>query len=181
MELYIKVLNGKPEGHPLLKENISTAYPEVDFNNLPVWLAKFVRVPQPKLGPYEKAEVRYEWVGDVISDVWYIHQMSESEKANKIAIVKKTWIEDNCPVDWIFDEARCCHVPPVPFPQDGKEYIWVQQAGNWVEKKPSASPMSSRPPYPVTDPNDTRSFLWNEAKNDWEEVSPISLKNPNSP
>jgi hypothetical protein len=170
MKLYIKLLNGKPVDHPYVKENMETAYPDVDLDNLPENWAEFVRILCPKLGPYQSAEVAYEWDGDVVKDVWYVHDMSEEEKAQKQQRVKNNWKDDNGFPNWIFDEDKCCHVPPVPMPQDGKGYKWVQEAEVWVEVKIPPSVLSSRPPYPVTDPLDTRKFLWNETTSSWDQM-----------
>jgi hypothetical protein len=172
MELYIKLLNGKPVDHPITKENMESAYSHVDLDNLPVDWAKFVRVPRPQLGTYDVAEVYYEWVGDVVMDVWYTHTMGEEEKQQKQARVKKSWIEDGGFSNWVFNEETCSHVPPVSMPQDGKLYIWVQEATKWVEIDPPESPWTNRPPYPVTDPSDTRAFLWNETTNSWDLMDP---------
>ena len=156
----------------MLEENIKSAWPEIDLDNLPEWLVPFIRVPRPKIGVYEKTEVRYERVGDVVKDVWYTHQMSPSEKANKIEIVRKNYLTDGGFSNWIFDEETCKHIPPVPMPQDGKPYIWVQQANSWVETILPATPeLNSRPAYPVTDPTDFRKFVWNESTNSWEQMS----------
>jgi hypothetical protein len=165
MELYIKLLNGKPTEHPITKENMETAFPDIDLNNLPENWAKFVRVPQPKLGVYETAECFYEWDGDVVKDVWYVHPMGEEEKKQKQERVKKSWVEDGGFSNWIFDEERCVHIPPKPMPQDGKLYIWVQQATNWVEVEPpkSSVPTHNRPPYPT----DGKIYDFDESTNSW--------------
>lgn len=168
MKLYIKLLNGRPVDHPHMEENMKTAFSHVDLNNLPEDWAEFVRVPCPKLGPYDAAEVEYEWDGDVVKDVWYTHVMSPEEKIQKQRRVKNNYILDGGLSNWVFDEERCCHAPPVPMPQDGKAYTWVQAAEIWVEIKMPDTPLGSRPPYPVTDPEDTRSFLWNEITNSWD-------------
>jgi len=45
--------------------------------------------------------------------------------------------------NWVFDEALCLWVPPVPYPNDGKYYDWKQDTNSWVLS-------SSQPPVPVT-------------------------------
>lgn len=163
MNLYIKISNGKPVDHPYLEDNMKTAYPEIDLNNLPSDWAKFIRVPQPKVGPYEVTECFYEWDDDVVKDVWYIYPMSDEEKLAKQNRVKKTWAEDGCPANWIFDEETCTHIPPVPMPQDGKPYIWVQQALQWVEMPLPVVPAHDRPPYPT----DGKLYDYDESKKQW--------------
>jgi hypothetical protein len=163
MKLYIKLLNRHPVEHPHTEENMETAFPHVDLNNLPEDWAEFVRVPQPRIGPYEVAEVAYEWVGDVVKDVWYTHTMSAEEKLQKQQRVKNNYALDGGFANWIFDEERCCHVAPVPYPQDGKPYIWVQEAEAWVEIKLPTAPMNSRPAYPT----DGNVYNYDESTNTW--------------
>lgn len=163
MDLYIKVLTNRPTDHPITRENMESAFPYVDLDNLPSGWAKFIRVPCPRLEVYETAESAYDWDGDVIKDVWYIHQMSEDEKRQKQERVKQMWKLDNGPENWIFDEITCTHKPPKDMPNDGKQYIWVQAANNWVEVEQSPLPLNSRPPYPT----DGRIYNYNESNNTW--------------
>jgi hypothetical protein len=88
MNLYIRIVDGQPFEHPIFEENFLQAFPEVDVANLPPEFAKFVRVPQPLLGKYEKnPSVTYEWVDGVVTDVWTVEQMTDSEKADKDAAI----------------------------------------------------------------------------------------------
>ncbi len=34
---------------------------------------------------------------------------------------------------WVLDEATCLWVAPVPYPEDGGEYTWDEETGDWVE------------------------------------------------
>lgn len=34
---------------------------------------------------------------------------------------------------WTLDEVDCDWVAPVPYPQDGKVYIWSEESLNWIE------------------------------------------------
>lgn len=164
MQLYIKLLNNKPVDHPITRENMLSAYPEVDLDNLPEAWAEFVRVlPPARLGVYQLAEVSYEWVGDVVKDVWNIYPMSPEEKAAKQDRVKRNYLADGGFSNWIFDEEKCAHVPPVPMPTDGKPYVWVQAGLVWVEMPITPQPEHNRPPYPM----DGNTYLYNDASNSW--------------
>lgn len=166
MKLYIKLLNGRPTDHPIPHENMLTAYPHIDLENLPADWARFERVPKPKLGVYETAECFYEWDGDVVKDVWYVHPMGPEEKAQKQERIKKTWIEDGGFSDWVFDEARCVHVPPVPYPNDGEIYIWIQAAGAWIKPKLETPAADIKPiPYPL----DGKDYKFDSINNCWVE------------
>lgn len=45
--------------------------------------------------------------------------------------------------NWVFDEATCWWIPPLPYPDDGKNYYWEQEANSWVLAK-------MQPSVPVT-------------------------------
>jgi len=38
---------------------------------------------------------------------------------------------------WILDEQTCKWNPPKPMPNDGKQYIWVEQAKDWINYEPA--------------------------------------------
>ena len=72
MDLYIQLIDNQLVNHPLVKENVQSAFPDIDLNNLPNWLAKFERVSAPIIEPYEKNQRNiYEFVGEIVKDVWY--------------------------------------------------------------------------------------------------------------
>ena len=88
MNLYIRIVDGQPFEHPIFEDNFIQAFPDVDVSNLPPEFAKFVRVPQPVLGKYEKNPyVTYEWVNGVVTDVWHCEQMTDSEKTDLDAAI----------------------------------------------------------------------------------------------
>ena len=39
---------------------------------------------------------------------------------------------------WILDTETCLWVPPVPYPNDGKQYYWDEATLSWVEVPPPA-------------------------------------------
>lgn len=82
MNLYIRIDDsGNPVEHPIAEDNILVAFPGIDINNLPPWLAKFERVSRPyNASMYEKEYVTYEKVGEGYKDVWHTVSMSEEEK-----------------------------------------------------------------------------------------------------
>jgi hypothetical protein len=34
--------------------------------------------------------------------------------------------------NWIWDDPTCMWIPPVPYPTDGKYYLWNQELNTWV-------------------------------------------------
>lgn len=74
-ELFIKIVDGQPHEHPIVKSNLVWAYPNIDWDHPPANFAKFVRVarPQPPEGQRIASEsCTYEWDGDIVKDVWNV-------------------------------------------------------------------------------------------------------------
>lgn len=133
MKLFIRVKDGKPVDHPIVEENLKQAYPEIDTANLPPEFIRFVRVPQPRLGPYQIYEgVTYEMFGEFCMDVHQVKHMTVQQMIDKQNLVKERWAAGGW-VSWIFDEATCSFFPPVPHPEDGKPYRWDEPTVSWVE------------------------------------------------
>lgn len=164
MRMFIKILNKKILEHPILEDNMRSAYSHVDLNNLPEDWAEFVRVPCPRQGVYEVVQCHYEWDGDVVKDVWYTHPMGPEEKAQKQNRVKLNYLADGGYANWIFNEDTCTHEPPIPYPSDGGEYIWIQQAELWVPLKKQI-PLADIQPIPY--PTDGNVYEFDLASNCW--------------
>jgi hypothetical protein len=110
MELFIRIVDGKPFEHPIIGDNFRQAFPDVDTNNLPPEFARFERVAYPDVvGVYEVYEgVTYELGGDVYKDVYHFRPMTDAEKAAKIAEAQAQPHPDN----FVFSEAVCRWLPP---------------------------------------------------------------------
>lgn len=81
MKLFIQIVNGQPINHPIFEDNFKEAFPHIDVDNLPPEYVRFERIECPKnAGLFEVDEVRYEWGGDVVKDVWSVRPMTEVEK-----------------------------------------------------------------------------------------------------
>ncbi len=133
MELYIRVNNGEIIEHPLTKDNLIQAFPNIDFNNLPNWLMKFERVAPPTVGPYENNQrSQYEIINSVVKDVWYTDPMTPEEILEKQNMVKNDWEIYGFP-SWTFDEALCDFLPPVPCPGDENLYTWNEETLSWEQ------------------------------------------------
>jgi hypothetical protein len=65
-------------------ENFKTAFPHIDVDNLPSEFARFKRVVQPIPKTFEVVVgARYEWVGNVVQDVWILRPMTAEEESSK--------------------------------------------------------------------------------------------------
>ena len=135
MKLYIKLENGQPIDHPMLKENVIQAFPNIDINNLPNNFIKFVRVAPPSnLGVYEIYDgVHYEIIDGVCTDVHTVREMTAEEKQAKQDQAESDWAVHGYP-SWVFDEVTCSFESPIgPPPPDGKSHRWDEATVSWVE------------------------------------------------
>jgi hypothetical protein len=171
-ELYIRMLNGRPVDHPMLRSNLESAFPDVDFNNLPDWLARFERVAQPRIAVYEVATGPvYVIDGDQVRDQWVVRAMTDDEILIKQNIVKQTFAYDQPDkvASWSFQETTCSYTPPTPYPTDGLVYDWHELSQTWIPLPPPLLPEiivgqdgTQRKPYPLSG-----THRWDETINDW--------------
>ncbi len=138
MNLYIQIdENGKAINHPIMEDNLQQAFPGININNLPSNISKFQRTPFPTLTAYEKEpRVTYELRGDVYTDVYHHDYMTREEAIAFQNQVKAAWAADPGSFrSWLFNDVTCRYEPPVPYPDDGKQYRWDEPTTNWVEVK----------------------------------------------
>lgn len=91
MELYIQIRDGQPYEHPILGDNFREAFPHIDPDNLPSEFARFQRIEPPAPSAYEVLEGPvYQWVGDIVKDVWTVRPMTDEERTIKIGGLTKS-------------------------------------------------------------------------------------------
>ena len=134
MNCYIRMLNGAPSEHPIVRLNMSQAFPDMDLDNLPPEFAKFIRIEAPALGVYEKNQtVAYELVegmAGTYTDVFYSEPMTAEEITTKQDAVKAEWAISGF-ASWTFNEAICDYDAPVAMPEDGGPYYWIEDTTSW--------------------------------------------------
>lgn len=136
MELFIQIdENGQAKEHPIMGDNFREAFPHIDVNNLPSNFARFVRVDPPVPGVYEKNHrVSYQKRPDgVWTDVYTRDLMTKEEITAMQDQAKANFASINGPASWTFNEFTCRFEPPVPYPNNGKNYRWDEPTTNWVE------------------------------------------------
>ena len=85
MRLFIQIRDGQPYEHPIMFDNFVQAFPDVDINNLPPEFANFERVREPReCGPLQVEELSYQWVGDIVKDVWTVRDLVGEERETRI-------------------------------------------------------------------------------------------------
>lgn len=131
MQLVIRFENGQTINHPIAFENFLSLYPDANYDDLPSGFKKFIRVPRPIVGPFERISSSPSYVleGGIVRDVWEITSFSEQEKRQKIEEVRSLKPFDS----WSFIEEELRFEPPAPYPTDGKLYRWNEQLLSWEE------------------------------------------------
>jgi hypothetical protein len=145
INLYIKIIAGLPDGHPMVESNLLQVYPGIDLDNLPSNIAKFYRIPPPHPTIYQRVSGPVYALNDegVYTDVYTIEEISNSEKIILQNMIKASWIETNGHKSWLFNEATCRHEPPTPQPavipptstSTGAVYIWDENGLSWVPEE----------------------------------------------
>ena len=108
MDLYIQIRDGQPHEHPILGGNFRQAFPAIDTGNLPPEFARFERIPEPELGPFDVLEGPvYEWDNGIVKDVWTISPMTDAAKAAKIAEYQA-----RTPEGWTLNTETLTYTPP---------------------------------------------------------------------
>jgi hypothetical protein len=132
MNLFIKIENDNPVGHPALEDNLIQA-----FGTIPNEWESFIRVPCPDIGVYQILESdipSYQKIDDMWTDVWLVRNMTIQEKTDKQNSVKLWAKVTNQDPSWIFDETSCRFVPPVPKPDNLQPWIWDRPSQSWIIK-----------------------------------------------
>jgi hypothetical protein len=164
MKLYIRIKDGIPHEHPMLEENILSAFPNIDLNNLPHDWAEFKRIEVPIYGVYEVyvgTEYELDPATGVYQDKHTIREMTQSEKLAKQELTKTEWA--NGPISffnsWSFNPDTCSYEPPVPRPERTDEdpiFLWYEAELKWVPKP--------------TMPNDDKNYYLDVLDVVWKEI-----------
>jgi hypothetical protein len=169
MKLFIKVKDGEPVDHPIMGENFTQAFPDIDTENLPPEFARFIRVERPELGLFEVYEgVTYEWNGWAFTDVHHVRPMNSAERTGVIENIKA-----NRPnASWTWDEKNIRWVPPKR-PTEGGPWRFDAVSMDWV--------IATKPPFPswvlseagthytapTPKPQDGNRYRWDEPTLSW--------------
>lgn len=128
--LFIQVVDGKPVNHPATEENLRMFIDNFDPENPPATFEKFVR-RQPEEAPKWKVVDRlpYAKVNGVWTDVFGIRDMMPQEKQEYVAALRRGFQFADT---WSWDDDKGEWVPPVPYPTDGKFYLWANRQMRWI-------------------------------------------------
>jgi hypothetical protein len=141
INLYIRLENGEPVGHPIAGSNLQYIFPGINLeNNIPEGCAKFQRNDVPELGVYEKLEgTTYEFIDGVVHDVHNISKLTKTEMKKMQEDTKERWKSNPLAFkSWKFNPKNCCFEAPIPYPTDGKLYEWDELTVNWKIYDPAS-------------------------------------------
>ena len=136
MNLFIETENGATKNHPAFEDNLIQA-----FGSVPEHWEAFIRVERPVPTLYqilESEEPTYAKVDGFWTDIWSLRDMTAEEITSKQQAVKDKWATkpqfENWST-WVFDEATCTMVSPIPRPDlvEGKDVRWCGADANWKE------------------------------------------------
>lgn len=89
MRCIIRIVDGQPFEHPIIVDNFIQAFPDIDiYAPLPEGFAWFERKYPPTLQPHEvfvSEQARYEFDGNVWTDVWDVRDKTQEELDAEIA------------------------------------------------------------------------------------------------
>jgi hypothetical protein len=105
-----------------------TFWAEVDENNV---------VTRVAVGDSRRADGGYQWLVGNLGGTWLETSYASTTRKNYAGIgytydeARDAFIPPTPYPSWVLDEATCRWDAPTPKP-DG-EYVWDEQAGDWVE------------------------------------------------
>ena len=147
MNLYIETENGQTKNHPAFESNLIEA-----FGSVPTHWQAFTRVEPPTLSIYqvlESQEAVYTKINGIWTDVWTVRDMTTEEKEAKQQQERNAFSSREQAENWsswVFDEASCRMVPPIPRPESDETKLnsgiftfWCGADNNWKDTpvKPS--------------------------------------------
>ena len=83
----IKIVDGIPFQHPIMLDNFTVAFPDIDIRNLPPEYAYFNRIERPILPGdkvFEQDDPVYRFVDGMWSDVWLTRDKTQEELDQEI-------------------------------------------------------------------------------------------------
>jgi len=128
---YIRVVNGEAFEHPLMEENLRQVIPNFDPDNLPPGLEKIERKPIPQVKFLETyVGSSYQKIDGAWQEVHNVRPLTKEQIAAKIDFAKMTFLFSDT---WTLNTETGEWIPPVPYPNDGKPYLWNNEKQKWEE------------------------------------------------
>lgn len=114
-------------------------FAEIDENNV---VLRVIVVADEDCGggEYPVSEpVGAEFCSNLLGGVWKQTSYNKNFRKNYACIGDKfdadrdAFIPPQPYASWALNEDTCLWEAPIPFPNDGKPYVWDEETGNWVE------------------------------------------------
>ncbi len=146
--LYIKIgKDGKPETFPVIEMNLRDLYDDFDPANPPDGFVRFYLTPKPELkGEELYGHLEYahspELSEKLNQEVWHeVHHVKNITKEEKEQIIEEFKKLNPILEDWVYDNETASLIPPIPKPNDGKEYFWNTDQKMWMEPHDEKLPL----------------------------------------
>ena len=129
MNFYIFLENENPSTHPILESNLVLLYPEIDLENLPNNICKFIRVASPVSKWDEVVEgPKYKIIDGICYDVWAVNKISDEKRQQLLDDL----VASNPYPSWTIDYENYNIIPLKPHPESG-DWQWDEAILSWVE------------------------------------------------
>ena len=90
------------------------------------------------VGNNDEPDEGYQWLVDNLGGTWVLTSYNGNVRKNFAGIgytydeTRDAFIPPTPYPSWVLDEATCQWVAPIPYPTDGADYVWDEQAGDWI-------------------------------------------------
>lgn len=132
MPFYIEVdSQGNSINHPIEENNLLAHLGIGNPNIIPLdKYQPFERLQPPEIESFEYYTVTYQKRPDgVWTDVFEIHELTREEY---LQFLNETNPNGGKPYpSWILSEDYSTWLPPVPYPEDGQNYVWNENELKW--------------------------------------------------
>jgi len=90
------------------------------------------------VGNNDEPDEGYQWLIDHLGGTWVQTSYNQTFRKNYAGIgftydeARDAFIPPKPYLSWVLDEDTCLWVAPIPYPTDGADYFWDEDAGDWV-------------------------------------------------
>lgn len=91
------------------------------------------------VGSNDEPDEGHQWLIDNLGGTWLQTSYNGTIRGNFAGVgftydeALDAFIPPKPYESWVLDEATYSWVAPIPYPEDGKDYTWDEDAGAWVE------------------------------------------------
>lgn len=155
-------------------------FAEIDFNNKVIRVIVVPNEQQHRGQEYlnQDCQINGTWLQTSYNTRHGVHQLGGTPFRKNYAkpgfyydSARDAFVPAKFYPSWILNEDKCIWEPPLPFPSDGKRYVWNESIVNWTAhpENPSGPYAWSEITYSwVFKPQDGRNYKWNKITYTWD-------------